>query len=104
MTCLLVTHWSPLFFSGDCLQATAPHTMQKLFHPNRTELANQRETNGSVQTSVFSRHRVVSRRWRDDRVVASPLRGMKKKIKAANALCSLAAVVAADPESVVRAD
>lgn len=53
----------------------------KLFHPNRTELANQRETNGSVQTSVFSRHRVVSRRWRDDRVVASPLRGMKKKSK-----------------------
>lgn len=33
VTCLLVTHWSPLFFSGDCLQATAPHTMQNYFTP-----------------------------------------------------------------------
>lgn len=33
VTCLLVTHWSPLFSSGDCLQATAPHTMQNYFTP-----------------------------------------------------------------------
>lgn len=41
---------------------------------------------------VFSHHRIVSRRWRDE------------KKKSAFALCSLDAVVAADPESVVRAD
>lgn len=40
---------------------------------NRTELANQKETNGSTRTWVFSCHKAVCRRWRGDRAVCRSL-------------------------------
>lgn len=105
VTCLLVPHWPPLFFSNNCLQATAPHTMQNYFNPTALSwpirerlmgvrgpryLAPTGPSVGDGETTALWRRRQEG--W------------ILKKIKAPFALCSLAAVVAADPESVVRAD
>lgn len=72
LVCLFVVSTTlPTTWQGALRAGPTAQTWCGIKQPNRTELANHKETNGSTGTWVFSCHTAVSGRWRGDHAVVT---------------------------------